>query len=235
MGEFVSATAFRTSAAAALSEAVCRYAEAHGVACTPVSVSDEFASNTLIFAPQGGWTVVFWPDHFVGLEVAAAVALTRELDLLASVVFVADGKYWAHVLVEKGQEIDHFCPRPSRIPASSADAAQHTKKWRGSAALLAGKFGVPESSLAPYLRNLDAEAEAARPPKPGFFARFFAGEPPPFFAGPAFPDDEYDLDDCDVYVDFWRRAGIHRPAEMELAAPAYAWRFGDNFADKLPA
>ncbi len=234
MGAFVSATAFRTTDAAALSAAICRYAAAHGVTCEDVAVSDDFGSNTLIFAPQNGWTVVFWPDQFVGLDVPTVVTLTRELHLLASVIFVDNGRYWAHVLVEDGVEIDHFCPHPSRILAQSADWVRHVATWRGQAALLASKFGVPESSVAPYLRDLDAEAEAAKPAKPGFFARLFAGEPPPFVAGPAFPDDEYDLDDYDVYVDFWRHAGIHRPADMELASPAYSWRLGDDFAEKLP-
>ncbi len=229
LGAFVHTTAFRTADVAALSAAICRYAEAHGVVTTEVPVSDEFASNTLLFQPQNGWTVVFWPDYFLGHDVAAALALSRELHVVASVVFVEDGRYWAHVLVENGAVVDRFCPHPGRV-AQIAPAAE----WCGEAALQAQKFGVPVADLAPYLRDLDAAAEAAKPPKPGFFARFFAPEPPPFAAGPAFPDDEYDLDDYDVFVDFWRRAGIHWPADMELATPAYSWRFADDYAEKLP-
>ena len=111
MGAFVSATAFRTTDAAALSAAICRYAAAHGVTCEDVAVSDDFGSNTLIFAPQNGWTVVFWPDQFVGLDVPTVVTLTRELHLLASVIFVDNGRYWAHVLVENGIEIEHACEK----------------------------------------------------------------------------------------------------------------------------
>ena len=234
LGACVSTTAFRTSDAAALSAAICGLAQAHDLGCTAVAVSDEFASNTLIFQPNNGWTVVFWPDNLVAQAVPIAVVLTRQLHLLASVVFVDDGGYWAHVLIEHGETLDQFCPRPGRVDPTPADAAEHLQKWRGDAALLARKFRVADELMAPYLRNLDAEAEAAKPPKPGFFARFFAPEPPPFVAGPAFPDDEYDLDDYDVYVDFWRRAGIHWPADMELAAPAFSWRFGGDYAAKLP-
>ena len=233
MGAFVSATAFRTTDAAALSAAIGWYADAHGVACTAVAANDEFGSNTLIFAAKNGWTVVFWPDYFVGMDVPASQAISRELQLLASVVFVSNGSFWGHGLVERGETLDQFCPRPTAMAA--ADPAAHAQRWRGNAALLARKFAVPEAQLAPYLRHLDAEAEAAKPPKPGFFARFFAPEPPPFVAGPAFPDDEYDLDDYDVFVDFWRRAGIHWPAEMELAAPLFSWRFADDYAAKFPA
>jgi hypothetical protein len=229
LGAFVHATAFRTADVAALSAAICRYAQAHAVATTEIPVSDEFGSNTLIFQAHEGWSVVFWPDFFLGHDVAAARALTAELNTLASVVFVEDGRYWAHVLVEKGEVVDRFCPHPARVEALAPAA-----EWRGNAALVAHKFGVQAADIAPYLRDLDAAAEAAKPPKPGFFARFFAPEPPPFAAGPAFPDDEYDLDDYDVFVDFWRRAGIHWPAEMELATPAFSWRFGEDYGEKLP-
>ena len=234
VGAFVSVTAFRTTDPAALSAAICAYVEAHGVSCTAVAVNDEFASNTLIFQPKDGWTVVFWPDYFVGFDVPAVVAITRELRLLASTIFVADGGYWAHVLIENGEELDHFCSHPTQLNTRPAGPPVDAQKWRGNAALLARKFAKAESALAPYLRDLDAEEAAAKPPKIGFFARFFAPAPPPFVAGPAFPDDEYDLDDYDVFVDFWRHAGIHWPADMELAAPAFCWRFGEDFADKLP-
>ena len=235
VGAFVSVTAFHTTDAAALSAAICDYVQAHGVTCNAVAVNDEFANNTLIFNPNNGWTVVFWPDYFVGFDVPIATALCRELHLLASVVFVEDGGYWAHVLIENGETLDRFCCHPAQMHTNPAEPPVDPQKWRGNAALLARKFGVPEASVAPYLRDLDAEAEAAKPPKPGFFKRFFAPAPPRFFAGSAFKDDEYDLDDYDVFVDFWRRAGIHWPADMELAAPAFCWRFGEDFADKLPS
>jgi hypothetical protein len=234
VGAFVSCTAFRTTDAAALSAAICAYVAAHGVSCTAVAVNDEFTNNTRIFQPKDGWTVVFWPDYFVGFDVPAAAAITRDLHLLASVVFVADGGYWAHVLIENGETLDRFCCRPAQLCSHPSQPPVDAQDWRGNAVLLARKFGVTESALAPYLRNLDAEAEAAKPPKPGFFARFFAPAPPPFVAGAAFKDDEYDLDDYDVFADFWRRAGIHWPVDMELAEPAFCWRFGEDFAEKLP-
>ncbi len=233
MGAFVSTTAFRTDDAAAVSAAIARHVQAKGVACESVDVSDEFASNTLIFQPQNGWVVVFWPEQFVGLDVAAVEAVTQDLRLVASVVFVEDGRYWAHVLVENGAVVDQFSSRPARMTATVADAVGLSEAWRGDAAVLARKFAVSEAAIAPYLRNLDAEEAAAKPAKPSFFARFFAPEPAPFAAGPAFADDEYDLDDYDVFVDFWRHAGIHWPADMELAAPAFSWRFGEDYPEKL--
>lgn len=234
MGAFVSVTAFRTTDAAALSAAICGYATAHEVSCTAVAVNDNFANNTLIFVPKNGWSVVFWPDFFVGHDVPAVTAITRELRLLASVVFVEDGGYWAHVLIENGETLDRFCSRPTRMQTHPDEPPVDAQNWRGNAPLVARKLGVAEASIAPYLRDLDAEEEAARPPKRGFFARFFAPEPPPFAPGAAFSDDEYDVDDYDVFVDFWRRAGIHWPEDMELAAPAFCWRFGEDFSDKLP-
>jgi hypothetical protein len=229
MGAFVSRTAFRTNDAAAVSAAIHAYVIRHGVACEPGRVGDDFSASTLVFAPRGGWTVVSWPDAFVGWDIAAVEALTAELGLLASLVFVADGKYWAHVLVERGEIVDEFCSHPQRLHGESTDA------WRGNPELLARKFGVEAADLAPYLVDLDAAAEAAKPAPPkGFWARMFAPEPPPFHAGPAFADDEYDLDDYDVCVDFWRRAGIHWPEAMELANPAFCWRFADDFGRNLP-
>lgn len=230
MGAFVSRTAFRTNDAAALSAAIHAYVTRHGVACEPARVGDDFSASTLIFAPRGGWTVVSWPDAFVGHDVPAIEALTQELRLLASHVYVVDGKYWAHLLVERGDVLDEFCSHPQRLHGESVDA------WRGNAELLARKFGVEASDVAPYLVDLDAAELAAKPPPPkGFLARFFAPEPPPFHAGRAFDDDEYDLDDYDVCVDFWRHAGIHWPEAMELASPAFCWRFAEDFGTKLPA
>lgn len=239
MAGLLSVTAFRTSDPAALSAAICRYAAEREVACTTVRVSDEFASNILIFSARGGWSVVFWPDAFVGIDLQLVQHLSRELQLLASLVFVAEGGAWAHVLLQRGAVLDCFSPQPSKLTGPGLAVLVAAHSWSGDAAVLARAFGVETSTIAPYLRDLDKELAALQPQPSGFWARFWARlappEAPPFRPGRALPDDEYDLDDMLVFVDFWRRIGIHYPAEMELASPAYVWRFGGDCAEKLRA
>jgi hypothetical protein len=50
--------------------------------------------------------------------------------------------------------------------------------------------------------------------------------------GRAFPDDEFELDDAWVFVDFWRRLGPRYPDET--TSHARALRLAPDWAGKLP-
>src|SRR3712207_4231253 len=173
MGEFLALTAVRSTDPAFVADTIVRYAQEHGAEAEVVA--DDGADLMAVWPPDGGWTVVSWP-----LGVAASGVggwLSRELACQVSAIDVYDGAFWQHVAFYKGEVRDRFCSVPDHFTDDPATAQRLRAEWAGSVGVLVDFFDRPASALAPYLvRAGDAD-------------------------GPAFPSDEFDLDDIWVFVD----------------------------------
>ncbi len=178
MGEFIAATAVRSTDPAFVAQTVLRYAREHGAEAEPATDDGDVS----IWPADQGWTVVVWP-----MGVAAAGVggwLSRELGCQVSAVDVYDGDFWQHVAFYKGEVRDRFCSVPDHFTDDEATARRLRAEWAGDVAKLVDFFDRPSSAIEPYL----VPAGGA--------------------SGPAFPSDEFDLDDVWVFVDFWRKLGI---------------------------
>jgi hypothetical protein len=183
MGEFIAVTAVRGTDPAFVAQTIVRYAQESGVEADVVAEHGD--DLVAVHPPEGGWTVVTWPMPVVASAVGGW--LSRECGAQVSAIDVYDGAYWQHVAFYKGEVRDRFSSVPDYFATDEPTGQRLRREWAGDAAVLADFFDRPASAVGPYLVRAD---EAA---------------------GPAFPGDEFDLDDVWVFVDFWRRAGIAYP------------------------
>lgn len=183
MGEFIAVTAVRGTDAAFVADTIVRYARDNGIEADP---TDEHGDDLVaVHPPENGWTVVAWPMPVVAASLGGW--LSRELGAQVSAIDVYDGDYWQHVAFYKGEVRDRFSSVPDHFATDPATAERLRREWAGDVSVLVDFFDRPRSAIAPYLVRA---AEAA---------------------GPAFPGDEFDLDDVWVFVDFWRKLGITYP------------------------
>jgi hypothetical protein len=217
MGEFVAVSAFENSAVDEVLASVAAFFAAYDC---PVERLDDAvavdADDVLLFAPVGGWTVVLWPGYFSDLPAARFVS--GDLDTLVSTVRVHDGDYWTHTLLNGASLLDRFASVPDYFTDDADEAAALARAWAGDALIAAEVLGVSVELVAPYLLQLSGDT----------------GNPAADLQlGKAFPDDESELDDPWVFVDFWRRVGIAYPADLTgfvtRLRPAADW------AARLPA
>jgi hypothetical protein len=90
---------------------------------------------------------------------------------------------WGYQLFRDGVCLDRFCSRPGVIEERAADCA-------GDPSILQSELGVSPNLTKPYLR------------RSSFLRRF---------KRKAFPDDEFELSDHWVRIDFMRRLGFAYP------------------------
>jgi hypothetical protein len=222
MGEFVTVTAFRTEAVSEVLETIGRFFAEHGSRADQIDDSQPPTDDdVLIYPSAGGWTVVGWPGSFT--ELAAAEYISRELSVLASTVRIHDGDYWSHSLLRDGVFLDRFATMPDYFTDDPAEVARLTAKYAGRPVAVAEAVGLPVEQIAPYLVHVvteDGEDEDG----------YYVTESE---TGKAFPDDEFDLDDAWVFVDFWRRLGIGYPSDVQ--AYATRLRLAPGWSGKLPA
>lgn len=194
--------------------AVFRYAEKHGAPAEFVEPDSGDGRSTVdLWAPRNGWIVTIWPTHFTGLN-AVAQWLSGELTTLVSTIDVYDGDFWNHVLWRDGAEADRFSSWPDHFEADRHEAKRLKQEWAGRPDVLAESFGVPENHITPYL---------IPPYSSGVFGWWMRRRKP-------FPDDTTELADIWIFIDFWRRLGIHYPD----APPARSIRFTGRGSDGLP-
>jgi hypothetical protein len=134
-----------------------------------------------------------WSSVLLHLNALIGERLAAELSRLTSAPSIVlsedDQTTWGYALFLDGAESDSFWSVPE-IVGVDGDAV------RGTPSLVSQVFGVPESTVAPYLQHLSAEPPDT--PK-------------------VFPDDEFALSDHWVRVDFMRRLGLQYPAPGETA------------------
>ena len=213
MGEFVTASAFRTEDSTALTEAIRGFFAAHSWPTADIA-EPSTEDDVLIYPPKNGWTTVMWPAYFT--ELAAVEHISRVLGVLASTVAIHDGDYWRHVLWQDGVVLDRFAGIPDYFTDDEAEVARLSAKYRGQPAIVAEAVGVSVEQIAPYLVQIVLEEEEDEEPE----------------LGRAFPDDEFELDSPWVFVDFWRRLGPGYPDD--LSAIVAGIRLAPGWLRKLP-
>jgi hypothetical protein len=189
MGLFLAASAFRDRDVDQVTAALEQFLADHGWSTDGDPRSED---EVRLFAPVGGWTVVLWPPYFNGHDSIAARELSATLGTVASTVHIYDSDYWVHRLFRAGEELDRSASTPAYWAESEEEAIRLRAAWTGNAAVVADTVGRPAAGLEPYQTPLED------------------GDEPP---GKAFDDDENELDDPWVFVDFWRRLGITYPAD----------------------
>jgi len=208
MGLFLAVSAVSCDSASKVAGVIAEHASRNGVAWSkapPDQVNEE--SDAAIHASMGGWVVIVWPNYFTQ-DASLAETLSRGLGTVASTVHVYDGDYWSHLLFDSGRLIDRFASDPDYFAESREDRERLQREWRGDPRLVAAAVGVQPETLARYL-----EGEQA--------------------SGKAYTDDEFDLDDVWVFVDFWRRMGIAYPSDS--ARPEHVIRLMPGWEKRLPS
>jgi hypothetical protein len=224
MGEFVTVTAFRTDAAAAVVDAVSQFFSSYGWPAGRVEDAGPLTGDDVaVYSAANGWTVVVWPGYFS--ELVAAEFVSREVGVLASTVRIHDGDYWSHSLLRDGVFLDRFATMPDYFTDDPEQITRLKAKFAGQPSLVAEAVGRPVEQIAPYLVHVVLEDDDDDDDDDGYVP-----EPE---VRKAFPDDEFDLDSAWVFVDFWRRLGILYP---EWGAPHEArLRLAPGWSGKLPA
>ena len=240
MGLFLAVSAVRSLDSEAVVDAVCRYLAERNVGYEPVDDEPTPDEDAAQFTSSGEWTIVLWPEYFLGYADVAQF-LSRQLDALVLSVNIYDGDYWAQVVARSGEILDRFCSDPGYFCETEEEAEPLRQHWRGDAELLGKELGVASDEIRPYLVDvgeLMAEIDAARETaSSGFFDRlrnrFQAKDPNslPWAAGKAHETDEFDLDDIWVFTDMWRRAGIVYPEDTTAFTARI--RLDSDHIDKL--
>jgi hypothetical protein len=235
MGEFLSAAALRGRSADAIAQSIQAYASESGVTTQPIVVAEsDSATDAQVFVPRARWNVVAWPAMFHGHDIAAARWLSRSLQTLVSHVAVYDGDFWEHVLFVNGELIDAFRSRPAYFSERSEDMGRLREEWRGNPGVIANALGISADGLLGYLLDLDSSGQVQPPTaRVSLLQRLGWRRRPEQSAllGKAFPEDEFELDNPWVFIDFWRRLGIVYPEDGE--EPQRCLRFTAGF-DGLP-
>jgi hypothetical protein len=216
VGEFVTASAFRTTDVDAVLAAGLGFFSAHSwPAGVPVSAEPVTDDDVLIYPPVDGWIVVIWSGYFT--ELAAVEFMSRRLDVLASTVRIHDGDYWSHALFRAGVTLDRFASMPDYFTDDSDEVARLQAKYAGQPVTVAQAIGCPVEQVAPYFVQVGLDADDVDDE---------LGEADPQL-GKAFADDEFELDCPWVFTDFWRRLGVNYPEDVSAyqarIRPASGW------------
>lgn len=216
MGDFLAVSAFKGVEPGSVAQSVTRFLAQYEVAVADVLPdSDDIDPHTdcRIYPPEAGWTRLIWPVYFNVHDLGACEWISRDLACLVSTIHVYDSEYWVHGLFQRGEELDKFSSMPTyheEDPGSGKDR----QEWGGRPGIVASALGIPTGSIAGYMVDATRFAAAPEPARTGLFGLFGRKEPAP--AAPrVHPDDESALDDCWVFADFWQRAGIRYPDDLD--------------------
>jgi hypothetical protein len=215
MGLFLAVTAIRAEHSR-VANAVCQYAQTHGVKCKGIEFAEgrgpSDRTDASIFRLENGWSRVLWPAYFNVHDFPVAQFLSAELSTLVSTINVYDGDTWAHGLFENGEELDRFGSVPSLYAEGEDNLEAVVAAWSGKPNVVAAAVGCSPEVLSRYFQHA---------PEGGFDEN----------EAKAFPDDEFDRNDVWVLVDFWRRMGITYP---DGSPPDAHLRMEKDFSKKLP-
>ena len=144
MGYFLAVSAFRDQSIESVASHTISYASKFGAACKSVGPGkmDE-RLDTIIFAPQNGWTVVLWPQYFNVHDIELCRSLSQEMPSLVSTVHVYDDNYWVNAVFDKGNTVSLFASNPGYSAESENpdDRAEKMKaKWSGNASAISHTF-----------------------------------------------------------------------------------------------
>ena len=233
MGYFLAVSAFQDSTVEKLAQAIQQYAAEFGVACQifdPPQNESSPKTDTTVFSPTNGWTIVLWPEYFNIHDFPICEVLSDRLSTLVSTIHVYDGDYWAHGLFEKGQLIDQFCSQPGYFAENLEIAEQMKARWQGNPEAVASRFKVPVDVVRGYLVHFSPSEENV--PQPRSLLSFLKRRKPRVSDHKVKPDDEFELDNFWVFTDFWKRLGIHYPDDM--TGWARLLRLASDFTNHLP-
>ncbi len=207
MGNFLSATAFHLDTVDAVVTAVSAAAAARQVQVEWLLKNGARRSHedAMVYAPVGAWTVVIWPTSAAN-QLPRAVSVAR--GVLVSTVYIHDDDLWGHTCYRGTTRLHDYSSAPDYFegPRDCDDDYHARVRASRDPMALALAFGVPASTLAPYL-----VAGAPRAPDRRAHA-----------------DDEFTVGDIWVFVDFWRRLGITFPNDVK---PVGFLRFPPGYRD----
>ena len=135
------------------------------------------------FAPAAAeWSsVLLHLDALIGEQLASELSRVTSVPSITFTEF--DQAAWGYTLFLGGAASDRFWSVPEVVDEDPAAV-------RGTPSVLSATFSVPESDVAPYLQHLSpALSETSK----------------------VFPDDEFELGDHWVRVDFMRHLGLRYP------------------------
>ena len=233
MGYFLATSAFRTNDFDGVVAAVAAYCAKHDAAVKPFTGSEPSPStDAQFYAPEKGWTTCLWPNYFNIHDFALCSAVAEEMDIDVSTVHVYDGDFWEHLFVKGKDKIHFFCSFPTYFAPEETESVDQSVPREPSA--LCSHLGIPEDSIARYLRVLPLSEQEAAPPRQGLFS-FFRRKPSsaPTEDLKAYPDDEFEIEDFWVFTDFWRKLGITYPDQVHSYKSVL--RLDGKFMDKLPS
>jgi hypothetical protein len=197
---FQAVSAFKGRSVKEVAGGIIKYVEKYGVSCKATVPADpekdyeehyDEDTDVLVLPLDTGWTVVWWMDKSSNHDQITA-HLSAELKTIAAAAHVHDGDYWAHAFFDSSRLVDLFCSIPNYFTRDKDEVKRLAAKYAGNAKAIAVLFLVPEETVSPYLVHHTPESREKK--------------------DKAYPDDEFELADCWVFVDLWRRLGIGYPA-----------------------
>ena len=150
------------------------------------SHDDDSEDQCVLCESASGHVTVVWPDQGDWDFEMLAQRLSERLRRPALGLHIHDDDLWMYLLYSSGKLVDKFNPLPDYWgELEEEDMAS----WGGRADVVCEHWpSVSKEAVSKYLRKWDFED-----------------------TGKAYPDDEFEVNDCWQLVDFMRRLGLDYP------------------------
>lgn len=146
--------------------------------------------NTLVLVCDDSKCSVLYPWDFFEWDEASRY-LSSHLKVPVFSFHIHDEDLWMFLLFDKGEQVAQFNSLPEYWDDSMSD--EERRSWTGDAASIASRLpDVAPEAISPYLRHWDMDDEAP---------------------GKAFPDDQFNYNDCWQMCDFLKRIGLTYPLD----------------------
>lgn len=214
MGYFLAITAFQADSPNMVINACVDYLKAYGIGAEvlPATVPFNEETDAKVFAPKSGWCVILWPSYFNTNDFPLVRTVCSKAGLTASTVHVYDSDYWEHLFCIGPDELHQYCSRPHYWAGEADSEVELRLAYNSNPSKLCKALDIDTSNIQPYLIDTDDRETW----------------------GKAFEDDEFELYDFWVFVDFWRRMGITFPPQFDKDI-ASVIRITGDFMTTLPA